>query len=80
MIYQNGVWHTCGKDITYIGKYGSKGHTAKPNLALVGFSHNGYGDFYAGGTPYQHEYYFALNENMAATDDHIRAMGFKVID
>lgn len=68
-----------GPEIHYTGKWGTKGFTAEPRLERIGQSHS-LGTWYAGDTPYEHEIWSVLNENMNATPERIERMGLKVVD
>ena len=79
VVYKDAVWRFADKEIHFEGKWGSKGFTPQPRLDRVGQSHC-YGTWYAGNTPYKHVTWNTFNENMEATDERIRSLGFEVID
>ena len=75
--FSRAIWRFGGKEIHCDCKWGSKGFLEKPRLDTIGLSQT-YGPWYEGNTPYDHEIWFNINENMGATVDKIKEMGFSI--
>lgn len=77
--YTNAIWRFAGKEIHFTGKWGAKGFTAQPRLSRTGQTQC-FGTWYEGKTPYSHTLFHTINENMGATVQGIRNMGFRMAD
>lgn len=78
VVYTEGIWRFAGREFHFQGKWGSKGFTPTPRLDRIGQSHC-FGTWYEGSVPYSHTLWHTFNENMEATDERIKSMGFDVL-
>lgn len=78
-IFKKAIFRIGNKVIHYEGKWGCKGFTEKPRIERHGQAHI-FGTWYEGDTPYKHQMYMTISENMEVYDYKLKEMGFKVID
>lgn len=78
VVYTEGTWRFAGREFHFKGKWGSKGFTPVPRTDRVGQSHC-FGTWYEGAIPYSHILWHTFNENMEATDERVKRMGFSVV-
>jgi len=79
VVYTDSVVKFVDKEMTFKGKFGSKGFTATPRFERLGQSHC-YGDWWIGPIPYKHVLSNSFTENMDSLDSIVIKAGYKVVD